>query len=62
MIEEAILNYLRENAFSCYMSMPEKPSGNFVSSKRPVTARTKAFTRPRWRCSPTAAAIFLPPG
>lgn len=29
MIEEAILNYLRENAFSCYMSMPEKPSGNF---------------------------------
>ena len=22
-------NYLRENAFSCYMSMPEKPSGNF---------------------------------
>lgn len=29
MIEEVILNYLRENAFSCYMSMPEKPSGNF---------------------------------
>ena len=29
MIEEVILNYLRKNAFSCYMSMPEKPSGNF---------------------------------
>ena len=29
MIEEIILNYLRENAFSCYTSMPEKPSGNF---------------------------------
>lgn len=29
MIEEVILNYLRENAFSCYMSMPETPSGNF---------------------------------
>ena len=29
MIEEVILNYLRENAFSCYMSMPEEPSGNF---------------------------------
>ena len=23
------MNYLLENAFSCYMSMPEKPSGNF---------------------------------
>ena len=29
MIEEIILNYLRENAFSCYTSMPEKASGNF---------------------------------
>ena len=29
MIEEIILNYLRENAFPCYMSMPENPSGNF---------------------------------
>nr|DAP42173.1 MAG TPA: tail completion protein [Caudoviricetes sp.] len=29
MIEEIILNYLRENAFPCYMSVPEKPSGNF---------------------------------
>ena len=29
MIEEIILNYLRENAFSCYMSMPENHSGNF---------------------------------
>ena len=29
MIEEIIQNYLQENAFSCYMSMPEKPSGNF---------------------------------
>ncbi len=29
MIEEIILNYLWENAFPCYMSMPEKPSGNF---------------------------------
>ncbi len=29
MIEEIIQNYLRENAFSCFMSMPEKPSGNF---------------------------------
>lgn len=29
MIEEIILNYLRENGFSCFMSMPESPSGNF---------------------------------
>ena len=29
MIEEIILNYLRENAFSCYRSMPEDPSDNF---------------------------------
>lgn len=29
MIEETIQNYLRENAFPCYMSVPEKPSGNF---------------------------------
>ena len=29
MIEEIILNYLRENAFPCYLSVPEKPSGNF---------------------------------
>ena len=29
MIEEIILNYLRKNAFPCYMSMPENPSGNF---------------------------------
>ena len=29
MIEEIILNYLRENAFSCYLSVPENPSGNF---------------------------------
>ena len=29
MIEEIIQNYLRENAFPCYLSVPEKPSGNF---------------------------------
>ena len=29
MIEETIQNYLRENAFPCYLSVPEKPSGNF---------------------------------
>lgn len=29
MIEEIIQNYLRENAFPCYTSVPEKPSGNF---------------------------------
>ncbi len=29
MIEEIILNYLRENGFSCYLSVPENPSGNF---------------------------------
>lgn len=29
MIEEIILNYLRENGFPCYMSVPENPSGNF---------------------------------
>lgn len=29
MIEQIILDYLRENAFSCYMSVPENPSGNF---------------------------------
>lgn len=29
MIEEIIQNYLRENAFPCYMAVPEKPSGNF---------------------------------
>lgn len=29
MIEKIIQNYLRENAFPCYMSVPEKPSGNF---------------------------------
>ena len=29
MIEEIIQNYLRENAFPCYMSVPENPSGNF---------------------------------
>ena len=29
MIEEIILNYLRESGFSCYTSMPEKASGNF---------------------------------
>ena len=29
MIEEIILSYLRENGFSCYMSVPERPSGNF---------------------------------
>ena len=29
MIEETIQNYLRENAFPCYPSVPEKPSGNF---------------------------------
>ena len=30
MIEEIILNYLRESSFSCYLSVPEEPSGNFV--------------------------------
>lgn len=29
MIEEIILNYLRENGFPCFMSVPENPSGNF---------------------------------
>lgn len=29
MIEEIILNYLRENGFPCYLSVPEEPSGNF---------------------------------
>ena len=29
MIEEIILNYLRENAFPCYLSVPENPSDNF---------------------------------
>lgn len=29
MIEEIILNYLRESGFSCYLSVPEEPSGNF---------------------------------
>ena len=29
MIEEIIQNYLRENAFPCYPSVPEKPFGNF---------------------------------
>ena len=29
MIEEIILNYLRNNGFACYMSVPEKPSGSF---------------------------------
>ena len=29
MIEEVILNYLQKNAFSCYMSMPEKTSANY---------------------------------
>ena len=29
MIEEIIQNYLRENAFPCYLSVPENPSGNF---------------------------------
>ena len=29
MIEEIILSYLRENGFPCYLSVPEKPSGNF---------------------------------
>ena len=29
MIEEIILNYLRESGFPCYLSVPEKPSGNF---------------------------------
>ena len=28
MIEESIQNYLRENGFPCYMSVPENPSGN----------------------------------
>ncbi|MFR6092375.1 MAG: hypothetical protein ACLUIR_03080 [Faecalibacterium prausnitzii] len=30
MIEEIILNYLRESGFPCYLSVPEEPSGNFV--------------------------------
>lgn len=30
MIEEIILNYLRESGFSCHLSVPEEPSGNFV--------------------------------
>lgn len=30
MIEEIILNYLRESGFPCYLSVPEQPSGNFV--------------------------------
>ena len=29
MIEEIILNYLRENGFPCFMSVPENPSDNF---------------------------------
>lgn len=29
MIEEIIQNYLRERAFPCYLSVPEKSSGNF---------------------------------
>lgn len=29
MIEQIILDYLRENGFSCYMSVPEDSSGNF---------------------------------
>ena len=29
MIEEIIQNYLRENAFPCSLSVPEKPSGKF---------------------------------
>lgn len=33
MIEETIQNYLRENAFPCYLSVPEKPSGNFWSHR-----------------------------
>lgn len=29
MIEQILQDYLRQNTFPCYMSVPENPSGNF---------------------------------
>lgn len=56
MIEEVILNYLRENAFSCYMSMPEKPSGNFCILEKTGDSPDEGIYTATLRCSPTAAA------
>ena len=62
MIEEIILNYLRENAFPCYLSVPENPSGNFCVLEKTGSGCDEAFTPPRWQCSPTAAQTMRPPG
>ena len=43
MIEEIILNYLRENAFSCYLSMPENPSGNFCILEKTGDSREEGI-------------------
>ena len=43
MIEEIILNYLRENAFSCYLSMPENPSGNFCILEKTGDSRNEGI-------------------
>nr|DAG72239.1 MAG TPA: tail completion protein [Caudoviricetes sp.] len=43
MIEELILNYLRENGFSCYMSMPENPSGNFCILEKTGDSRDEGI-------------------
>ena len=39
MIEEIILNYLRENGFPCFMSVPENPSGTDIKQGKPFSRR-----------------------
>ena len=58
MIEETIQNYLRENAFPCYLSVPEKPSGNFCVLEKTGSSYKDGIFTARWRCSPTAAATM----
>lgn len=66
MIEEIIQNYLRENAFPCYMSVPEKPSGNFcVLEKTDSDYEDGIFTAilavQSYGSSDYAAAVAEPP-
>lgn len=43
MIEEIILDYLRKNAFPCYMSMPENPSGDFCILEKTGDSRDEGI-------------------
>lgn len=40
MIEKIIQDYLRKSGFSCYMSVPENPSGNFCVLERTGTGHS----------------------